>query len=251
MTQKVGLVTGSSKGIGAAISKKLAKNGYFMYITYHTDKTAALQVLSDIRTAGGSGEVVPLDVRDEASVRGLYENISKRFAHLNVLVNNAVTEIAKDLENVTFDEWKVVTETKINGTFLCTKYGLPLLARSENANMIIITSFDGVHPVPDYIAYGTGTAAIIGFARAMALYMPRFGIRVNCISPGATRTPLWDKLGGKDESLWAGFASANPLGRVSTVEDVANAVTMIIDDPGRYLNGNNIYVDGGSHLRQP
>jgi NAD(P)-dependent dehydrogenase (short-subunit alcohol dehydrogenase family) len=127
---------------------------------------------------------------------------------------------------------------------------MPLLAKAENANAIYITSYDGVKPVPDYIAYCTGTAAMLAFASAMALYLPKFGIRVNCISPGATKTPLWDKLGGEDDSMWAKFAEANPMSRISTVDDVANAVMLVVNDPSGYLNGNNLYVDGGSHLRQ-
>lgn len=248
--KRVALVTGSSKGIGRGIAVRLAGEGYHTVVTYHRDREAGEAVLEEIVTAKGSGCVCQLDVRSEQSVKSLCDQLEHQFGHLDVLVSNAATEIPKNIEQVTLDEWRIVTETKVNGSFLCTKYGLPLLKLGSNANVIYITSYDGVKPVPDYPAYCTGTAAIIAFAKAMALYLPQFGIRVNCVSPGATRTPLWDALGGKDESLWDQFASTNPMGRTSTVTDVANVVMMIINDSGKYLNGNNIYVDGGAHLKQ-
>src|ERR1700722_9883209 len=100
---KVGLVTGSSKGIGAAISRRLARDGYYVYITYHSDQAAADAVLDSVISHGGCGEVMHLDVRKEPSVRTAFARVDEHFGHLDVLVNNAVTEIAKDLESVNLD----------------------------------------------------------------------------------------------------------------------------------------------------
>jgi NAD(P)-dependent dehydrogenase (short-subunit alcohol dehydrogenase family) len=85
--------------------------------------------------------------------------------------------------------------------------------------------------------------------KALARSLPRYGIRVNAISPGPVRTPLWDSMRGNDDALWREFAEINPLGRVATPGDVAEAVWMLVSDPTRYLNGNVVYVSGGSHLR--
>lgn len=250
MGKKVALVTGSSKGIGAAIAKRLAEDGFYVVVTYYRDQGAGEAVCRDIGQRGGSARLLRLDVKDPNSVGEVFQQVEKEFGVLNVLVNNAVQEIAKNLEDVTFDEWRIVTGTKIDGTFLCTKYALPLMKGAENANVVMITSYDGVKPVPDYIGYCVGTAGIIAFAKAMALYLPRFGVRVNWVSPGATRTPLWDALGGDNEEMWENFARSNPMGRNSTPEDVAEVVSQIVMDQRRFLNGNHVYVDGGNHLRQ-
>jgi len=248
MDERAALVTGSSKGIGAAIAKRLAREGYHAFVTYYRDEPAGRRVVADIESAGGRATLLHLDVRSQDSVLGVMHTIEQRVDHLNVLVNNAVMEIAKNIEDASFEEWKIVTETKIDGAFLCTKHAVPLLRKADNPNVIIITSYDGVKPQPDYIAYCIGTAGLIAFTKAMAVYLPRYGIRVNAVSPGTTRTPLWDALGGDNEQMWARFAERNPMGRIPTVEDVAEAVVMIVNDSTRYLNGNFVYVNGGAHL---
>jgi len=85
-------------------------------------------------------------------------------------------------------------------------------------------------------------------AKALARSLPRYGIRVNVVSPGPVRTPLWDSMRSNDDALWRDLAGRNPLGRVATPEDIAEAVWVLVNDPTRYLNGNVIYVNGGSHL---
>ncbi len=249
MITPVALVTGSSKGIGKAIVKKLAKEGYFVYITYCSDKLGGEKTLEEIETEGGRGHLVQLDVRSLESVQQVMTRIDADFHHLNVLVNNAATEIAKNIEDASFEEWHTVTQTKIDGAFLCTKYAIPLLKKADNANVIVISSYDGEKPQADYIGYCVGAAGVIAFTKAMATYLPQYGIRVNAVSPGTTRTPLWDKLGGEDEEMWKGFANNNPMKRIPTVEDVAEATFMLINDPTGYLNGNFLYVNGGSHLK--
>ncbi len=243
------LVTGSSKGIGKAIALRLARENYYVYVTYYSDKEAGEKTLLEIQENGGAGYLLHLDVLSITSVRTAFEKVESDFGHLNVLVNNAVTDIAKNIEDASFEEWRIVTGTKIDGAFLCTKYALPLLKRGENANLIVITSYFGEKPDPELIAYCIGTAGLIAFTKAMALYLPKFGIRTNAVSPGATRTPLWDKVGGgEDEEMWKGFAKQNPMGRIPTVDDTAEATMLLINDPSRYLNGNFLYVNGGTHL---
>lgn len=242
-------ITGASKGIGAQIARRYGALGCAVYVTYRTDEAGARTVAAQVEEAGGVGHVVALDVKDEASVRHLYDEIDRDHGCLDVLVSSAVQEIAKTIEDATFDEWHTVLLTKLDGAFLNTKYALPLLKRSKNGSVVYITSFDGEMPDGDYIGYQTGTAGLIGLAKAMAVYLPRFGIRANALSPGAVRTPLWDALGGEDESMWAGFAKRNPMGRIATTEDVADACVFLTEDPHRFINGNFLYVDGGARWK--
>lgn len=247
--QQIALVTGSSKGIGQATAIKLAEAGYYVYITYFRDNQGGLDTLNRIEQRGGHGKLLHLDVRSEESVRNAYIQIEEDFGYLNVLVSNAVTDFPKPIEETSFDEWQTVTQTKLDGAFLCTKYGIPLLSKGENANLIIITSHEGEKPEPSFIAYGVGTAGLILFTKAMAVHLAKYGIRTNAVAPGTVRTALWDGIGFEDDTMWVDFAQKNPMRHVPTVEDVASAVLMLVQDPTRYLNGNFIYVDGGNHWK--
>jgi NAD(P)-dependent dehydrogenase (short-subunit alcohol dehydrogenase family) len=246
--RQAALVTGSSRGLGAAISRVLAERGYSVYITAHDDHTAAERTVAGIRSLGGRAEVLPLDVTDERSVRDGFAEIGSSGHRLAVLVNNAATEVARNIEEATFAEWTSVIATKLDGSWLCTKYALPMLKESGNPNVVFVTSGDSERPDPEYLAYYAATAGVIAMAKALATSLPRYGIRVNVVSPGPVRTPLWDSMRSNDDALWREFSERNPLGRVATPEDVAEAVWLLVHDPTRYLNGNVIYVNGGSHL---
>ena len=167
MQSKVALVTGSSKGIGQAIAIRLGAEGYYTYVTYRTDKRGGEQTVKRIKASGNAASLLHLDVRSEESVQNVFKMVADEQGYLNVLVNNAGIEIPKNIEEDSFDEWRAVTETKINGSFLCTKYALPLLKGADNANLIFITSSLGDRPSPDYLAYCIGTAGIIAFVKAM------------------------------------------------------------------------------------
>jgi len=248
MLKKVAIVTGSSKGIGQAIAMRLGIEGYYTYVTYHTDQKGGEKTVKKIEEGGGKASLLQLDVCSEQSVKQVFEKIENAHGHLNVLVCNAGIEIPNTVEEASFDDWKAVTETKINGSFLCTKYSLPLLKGADNSNVVYITSALGERPKPKYVAYGVGNAAVIAFTKAMAVYLCQFGIRTNALAPGQTRTSMWDEMGGDDEELWEKFASINPMGRVSTPNDLANAVMLIVNDSSKFLNGNFIYMNGGVHL---
>lgn len=247
--KKVALVTGSSQGIGRAIATKLSVDGYITYITYLKNKSKGEKAIEEITRKGGEAVLVKLDVKSEESVKNLFEKLKKEHDKLNVLVNNAGIDIPKNIEAVSFKDWQDVVNTKINGNFLCTKYALPLLKNQDNANLIIIISSLGERPDPSYPAYSIGTAGTIAFTKAMALFLGKYRIRTNAIGPGTTRTAMWDDLGENSDNMWKTFAKNNPMGRVSMPEDIANAVLMVINDKSKLLNGNIIYMNGGSHLK--
>jgi NAD(P)-dependent dehydrogenase (short-subunit alcohol dehydrogenase family) len=245
---KTALITGSSQGIGKAIAEKLAENGYTVYITYHTNEKLGRAVAKKIAENGGNARLLKLDVRSEKSVKSAFECIKNDFGHLNVLVNNAGVHVPKNIETLSFKEWSSVVETKINGNFLSVKHALPLMKGQDNANVIVIASALGERPIPEDPAYSVGTAGTIAFMKSMALYLGKYGIRTNAIAPGPTQTALWKKMGGNDQKLWDIFAKNNPLGRVTKTENIGQAVLMLIEDKSNFLNGNIIYMNGGSHL---
>lgn len=247
MEKKVVLVTGSSKGLGSAISRRFAAAGYHAIVTYHNDRAAGLAVVQAIIDAGGSATLHQLDVRSEESVSRLLSDVSSVHGRLDTLVSNAVTEIAKPIDAASLDEWHQVLLTKLDGAFLTTKYAIPLLVKSDNPSVIYITSGDGERPNGEFIGYQIGTAGLIAMTKANAVYLAKkFGIRVNAVSPGPVKTPLWDQLGGENEEMWRGFADSAPVKRIATPEDVADACYFLASDARKFLNGVFLHVDGGS-----
>jgi len=246
--QKVAIVTGSSKGIGKAIAIRLAKDGYFVYVTHFTDEAGGQDTVEKIKKNGGESSLQKLDVSNEDSVSHLIKLVEKEFGHLDVLVNNAERDISKKMEDSTFDDWKLAIDTKLHGAWLSTKYAISLLKKSENANIIMISSNADEGPGADILSYATATAALTSLTKSLAIHLPKYGIRVNAVMPGQTRTDNWGDL-KNDHELWQKFAKENPMGRVATVEEIADAAMLLINDPHKYLNGNFLFVNGGNHLK--
>jgi NAD(P)-dependent dehydrogenase (short-subunit alcohol dehydrogenase family) len=165
---------------------------------------------------------------------------------LDILVNNACKDISKPLGESTLEEWKRAFDTKVHGAWLCTKYALPLLKKSENANVMMISSTADEKPSANVLSYATATAALNAMIKAWAVHLPPFGIRVNAVMAGPTRTDNWEEL-KKDDAFWKTMAERNPMKRVGTVEEVAEAVLYLVNDPHKFLNGNFLFVDGGSN----
>jgi 3-oxoacyl-[acyl-carrier protein] reductase len=244
---KIALVTGSSKGIGRAIAIRLAKEGYFIVVTYKSDEKRGMETLDQVKKRS-DGMLIQLDVTEEESVRSLYQLVEKRFGKLDVLINNAGIERPFTIEECSVKDWNAVVDLKTIGLFLCTKYALPLLKAAETAHLINIVSALGKRPRYQFPAYSVGNAAAIAFTKMMALQLGQYGIRVNGIVPGSTRTALRDSFDGHDDEAWDKMAKANPLGRVAIPEDTANTIALVLTKDAEYLNGNIIYVNGGNHL---
>ena len=247
---KIALITGASSGIGAGIAKTLAAHGYVAIVTYKDHKDWGEAVVNDITKNKGKAVLRQVDVTDEESVKKCFDFVEKEFGHLDVLVNNAAVDGIAPMETCTFDRWKTITRTKIDGNFLCTKYALPLLKKTKKSDLIVIMSSMGERPDPDDIPYCVGTAGTIMFVKAMAKGLAKYGIRTNGVGPAETRTNngYWKEAGLTTDEAWEGFAKANPLGRVSTPEDVGETVLAIIENKTAFWNGNFIYVNGGGHI---
>ncbi len=235
------LIIGGSGGIGSVIAFAYARAGYDVALTYYQNKEKADGAVRECKELGVSAEAIQIDVADDASVKALFADLGE----LDVLVFAVAEEKPLGVDEASYADWRKVTAPMIDGAFLCTHYAVPLLAKSDNPNIIYIPSTDGLRPDGDYIAYQTSEAALIattiGNAKRLA---KKYKIRVNAVCPGPTKTGLWDKAGGSTQKLWDDFAHNNPLGRVTEPEDVARACLALSEDSGRYLNGNFLYVNG-------
>jgi NAD(P)-dependent dehydrogenase (short-subunit alcohol dehydrogenase family) len=248
-SQKVILISGSSNGIGAGIAKHFGKLGYSVIVTYYKNKSDGEKVVEEINRSNGNAKLFQLDVKDENNVKSIFEFVKNEFGKLDVLVNNAAIDALTPFEDCSFEDWKEITRTKIDGNFLCTKYAIPILKKSDNANIIIIMSSMYFRVDPDDPAYCVGTAGTVAYLKCTALALAKYGIRTNGIGPGETKTNngYWKEVA--DEKMWKDLANKNPMGRITTPEDVAIATQMIVEDKSKFLNGNIVYINGGSFLK--
>ncbi len=191
-----------------------------------------------------------MDVSDEKSVKSVAEAVSKISGKLHLLMNNAAVDYKIPIEEMDLKRWEETFGVRVKGTFLMTKHCLPLLKLTKRSTIINITSSWAHETQPNFPAAAAAEAAKMSFTKTCAVALAKYGIRTHSVNPGVTRTPLWDPW-GVDDKGWEAMANANPLGRNCTPEDVAKIIFYLDSEEAAYLNGEEIYVNGGNHLRSP
>ncbi len=243
---KIALVTGASRGIGAATAKLLGINGAQVAVNYLKNEKAAEKVVNYITKAKGTAFWVKADVRDMDQVRKMVEEIETRLGVIDILVLNAGASVpwkpfseigAKDFETKLLDE--------IRGFFNPAKAVVPKMIKQKEGCIVGISSGLSRYPGYGFSAHTTAKSAVDGFMKSLAFELGQHGIRVNVISPGYTTT---------DASSWVpkdrveAIANATPLKRVATPEDIAGAVLMMVSDESRFITGAYLPVSGGTMM---
>lgn len=244
--KRIALITGSSRGIGAGVAEFLLDKGYFVHITYLKDKDLAEKAFSKHKDT----TIHYLDVTDEGSVKQILEAVKKQSRVLHLLVNNAAVDYLEPIEQISEKKWQETFDVRVKGTFLMTKYALPLLKKSKRSTIINITSSWAHETQPSFPAAAAAEAAKMNFTKTCAVALAKYGIRTHSVNPGVTRTPLWDPW-RVDDKGWEEMAKSNPLGRNCTPEDIAKAIYYLDSEEAEYLNGEEIYVNGGNSLKSP
>lgn len=239
---KTALITGASKGIGAAIAKLFAKAGAYVYINYNKSTKDAEAVLNDIKHHGGEGELIQASVAVKEEVETMFQLIKDRNRGLHILVNNA--GITKDnfLGTMSEIEWCSVINTNLNSVYFCSFYATRIFIAQKFGNIINISSVSGVYGAPGQVNYASAKAGIIGFTKAAALELGRFNIHVNAIAPGYIDTDMFAKIPPNIRNLAKNQCA---LQRVGKPEEVANVALFLASDNASYIQGQVILVDGG------
>jgi 3-oxoacyl-[acyl-carrier protein] reductase len=240
LTQKVALVTGGSRGIGAAIAKRLAADGASVTVTYAKDASAASGVVKAIELNGGKAIAIQADATDVKAVEAAVEKTVATFGRLDVLVNNAGTAIPKTFEDTTLEEMDRVIDINIRGVFATTKAALKHLG--DGGRIIMIGSAVGERAIaPGLVPYAATKAAIRMFTQALSREVGSRGITVNNVQPGPIDTDLNPASGD-----WAvPQKAATALDRYGRVEEIAAMVAFIAGPESSYITGANLTVDGG------
>jgi len=242
LTGKSALVTGASRGIGAAIAKRLAADGASVSITFAKDSNAASAVVSEIERAGGKALAIQADATDVQAVDAAVEKTVATFGHLDVLVSNAGTAIPKPFEETTLEEIDRVIDINIRGAFVVTKAALKRM--TQGGRIIMIGSCVGERMMtPGLVPYAATKGAIKMFAQGLSREVADRGITVNNIQPGPIDTDLNPAAGD-----WAAPQIANTaLKRYGQADDIAAIVAFVAGPEASYLTGPSLTVDGGTN----
>lgn len=239
---KTALVTGASRGIGAAIAKKLAARGFMVIINYGHSSVAAEEVKNQIEQAGGQAVLMQGDVSSGDDVDRMFKDIKKTWGRLDVLVNNAGINRDTLLVRMKEDQWDAVLSTDLKSVFFTTKAAASLMMRQRSGSIINIASVVGITGNAGQANYAAAKAGVIGFTKSVAKELAARGIRVNAIAPGFIETDMTDAI---PEKIREGMLETIPLRRGGKAEDVANAVAFLASDDAGYITGQVLKVDGG------
>ena len=240
LTNKVALVTGGSRGIGAAIAKRLAADGASVAITYAKDAGAASAVLKAIERDGGRAIAIQADAANVEAIKDAVEKVFATFGRLDVLVNNAGTAIPKKFEETTLEEMDRVIDINVRGVFVTTQAALKHM--NDGGRIIMIGSAVGERvQVPGLVPYSATKGAVKIFTQALSRELGDRGITVNNVQPGPIDTDLNPATGD-----WAVPQKAvTVLNRYGSVDDIASMVAFIAGPESSYITGTNLTVDGG------
>ena len=255
LKNKIALVTGAARGIGAAIARAFAAEGAQVVVT-DLDEAGAERCAHAIGAAASS---LRLDVREELAWIGAMARVLDRYGRLDVLVNNAgITGfedgvVPQDPEHAALDSWHAVHRTNLDGVFLGCKHAIRVMRRAgpdANCSIINLSSRSGVVGIPGAAAYASSKAAVRNHTKTVALYCAEqnLPIRCNSIHPAAVLTPMWEPLLGNGpdrEARMAEFVADTPLRRFGTPDEVAAVAVLLASDESSYITGAELHVDGG------
>ncbi|MBO4495796.1 MAG: SDR family oxidoreductase [Clostridiales bacterium] len=240
--QKHCLITGGSRGIGAATAYRFAKEGYRITFFYRRDDESAQYTLERIRRISAYCQAMKVDIRDFASVRQAVHKAEEEFGPIDVLVNNAgISRIALFTET-SEDQWNDMLSTNIGGLYNLTQSVLPSMLHRHEGSIINISSMWGVVGASCEVAYSTSKAAIIGFTKALAQEVGPSHIRVNCVAPGVIDTEMNAEL---DDETRDTLSDNTPLCRIGSPEEVADAVYFLASENASFITGQILGVNGG------
>jgi NAD(P)-dependent dehydrogenase (short-subunit alcohol dehydrogenase family) len=242
----VALVTGASYGVGAAIAKVLARDGLDVALTATRVQNLAA-VLAEIAAAGGRAIAVELDLRSQANIETAVARVIEEFGHIDMLVNNAGTNLRRKAVDVTREEWDDMIATNLTGTFFLTQHvGRHLITRGAPGGIITVSSTHGLVGAVDRSTYGIAKGALIQMTRMLAIEWADHGIRVNAVAPGRLDTPSPSRAStGSDKVYMEAMLKRIPLHRLATVEEVAGVVGFLAGASAASITGQTIVVDCG------
>ncbi len=243
MKETTALVTGASKGVGRGIALGLGRAGYRVAVNYFSDAQGAEETVSELRTIGADAFAVQGNVGVASDVRKMFADVMEQFQHLDILVNNAGIQTWGPLLELEEEAWDRVLDTNLKGCFLCTQAAARLM--KERSGGVIINIGSGSNKVPflNLASYTASKGGMEMFTKAAAVELGPYGIRVNCVAPGAIEIERTKQEAPGYSNAWA---EITPLRRIGTPQDVAELVVFLAAKEASFITGQTIWVDGAA-----
>jgi NAD(P)-dependent dehydrogenase (short-subunit alcohol dehydrogenase family) len=242
----VAFVTGAARGIGLAIARWFFHQGYRVAVIDNDVPTLTATEATLRQELGERADhllVIHGDVSDPAQVTAAVQRIEAAFGRIDALVNNAGVATFKPIADTTFDEWRWVMATNLDGPFICVQACAPVMLKNGGGAVVNIASISGLRASTLRVAYGTSKAALIHLTKQQAVEYGNAGIRVNAIAPGPVETEMAKKV--HTPAIRADYHDTIPLARYGSMEEIANAVGFLCSPEASYINGQVLAVDGG------
>lgn len=240
--RKTAFITGASRGIGRAVARRLAADGYAVGIDYLQARDQAEALASSLRAQGVQAMAVQADVADQAAIAAAIAQVEDAFGPVSLLVNNAGIAEQHQFQDITKDFWNRIFAVNVNGAFHTIQAVLPHMLHEKAGSIVNISSIWGQRGASCEVAYSATKAAVIGLTRSLAMELAPSGIRVNCVAPGVIRTDMVEVLG---EDTLRSLAEETPMGRLGTPEDIAAAVAFLAGSSAAFITGQVLTADGG------
>lgn len=239
---KTVLITGSSRGIGAAIAQRL-NNEYKIVINYNNSKDEALKLLENLRKTNPYVIAVKADVSKEDDVNLLFDLAEKNFSHVDILINNAGISHFSQIQDIEFETWKKVINTNLNSVFLSSKRAIPNMIKNKYGVIINMSSIWGDFGASMEALYSTSKGAINTFTKALSKELAPSGIRVNAVAPGIVDTDMMrNDFSYQELEELKKEVSVN---RFAKPEEIADLINYLISDQASYITGDIIHINGG------
>lgn len=240
------LITGGARGIGAAVAKEAAKQGHRVFINYVNSTQTAKDLASEIDAGGGEAHTVQADVRSEAQIKAMFEQVQTQYGGVDALVSNANMNFTpKPFIEQSWEEFSQKLNDELRAAYLCAKYAAASMIDKKYGRLVFISSTLSKDPLPNFIAHGSAKGALDSLNRYLAQELGAYGITSNIVAPGLVLT---DATSGAPEEFKDFIRSVTPTGTISHPQDVANAVAFLLKEESAQVTGAYLPVSGGAYL---
>lgn len=247
MTEKVALVTGSSRGIGRATALRLAQAGYNLVINYSRSKSAALEVAAEIEQLGRKVLVVKANVGDVEKIKQMFTTIEEHYGRLDVFVNNAASGVLRPAMELEESHWDWTMNINAKALLFCAQEAARLMEKNDGGKIVSISSLGSIRYLENYTTVGVSKAAVEALTRYLAVELASKNIIVNAVSGGAIDTDALKHFPNREELLSEARAKT-PAGKMVEIDDMVNTIMFLISEEANMICGQTIIVDGGISL---
>lgn len=239
--ERVAIVTGSGKGIGRGIAKRLAADGIAVVVNFQKDQAAAQETLAQLQALAPRSVVIQADVAAPDGAKSLIDQTLTTFGRLDILVNNTGPFLVKSVFDTEPEEWRRILDGNLSSAFYCTKFALATMRAQKSGNIVNLGSLNAetTRGAPTTAAYNAAKTGLVVLSKSVARSEARYGIRCNLVNPGFIDTFALSEADRRE------LPSLVPLGLLGTADDIAEAVAFLVSDKARYITGAVLNVHGG------